>query len=56
MDYHVVKEILPSELEPQTGNFSFNDEYLEKNMTYTYKVEALDLDGRVIGVSNEKTI
>jgi hypothetical protein len=58
MDYQVVKEILPSELELQNGNFSFTftDEYLEKNVTYTYKVEALDLDGRVIGISNEKTI
>ncbi len=56
LDYYAVKEILPSEIELQNGNFSFNDEYLEKNMTYTYKVEALDLDGRVIGVSNEKTI
>jgi hypothetical protein len=52
--YHVIREIPASEL--QGGSISFNDEYLGRNMTYIYKVEALDAQGKIVGISNEVTI
>jgi hypothetical protein len=52
--YHAVKEISSSEL--QGGMISFIDESVEKNMTYIYKVEALDADGKIVGISNLVTL
>jgi hypothetical protein len=52
--FQAIKEILPSEF--QGGSISFNDESLERNMTYIYKIEALDQQGKIIGISNEVTI
>ena len=52
--FQAIKEILPSEL--QGGSFSFTDEDLGKNMTYIYKVEAQDTEGKIVGISNLVTI
>ncbi|MFC2154958.1 Ig-like domain-containing protein, partial [Acidobacteriota bacterium] len=38
------------------GAYSYNDKYLENDKTYTYKVEAVDADERVIAQSVEVTI
>jgi len=45
-----------SELELQNGRSTYVDKYLEKNENYTYKVEALDSNGVIMGRSNEVTI
>jgi len=50
----LIKEFSPSDL--QNGSFSFFDEYLEKDMNYTYIVEALNPDRKVVGSSNESDI
>lgn len=52
--YQVIGEIPGSEL--QDGDYIYIDKYLEKDVTYTYKVEALDLTGAVLTVSEEKII
>ncbi len=44
------------ENELQNGAWSFQDKYLEKDLLYTYVVEALDPSGRVLGRSSELTI
>lgn len=50
----IIKEFVPSDF--QNAAVSFIDTYLEKDVTYTYKVEALDESERVIGSSNESSI
>jgi len=42
----------------QTDNyqFTYRDEYLEKDKTYTYIARAIDAQGKIIGESQEKTI
>jgi hypothetical protein len=32
------------------------DRYLEKDISYTYRLEAYDASGKLIGISTEKTI
>ncbi len=53
-NYAVIKKLTKSELE--SGNFIYNDKYIEKNKNYKYKVIALDLNNREVGVSNEISI
>ncbi len=52
--YMIIKEIMPSEI--QGDQYTYLDEFLEKNKTYTYRVEALDASGLVLAISNEVTI
>jgi hypothetical protein len=52
--YAQLQEFGESEL--QNGGWSFQDKYLEKDLRYTYVVEALDPSGRVLGRSGELTI
>ena len=42
-----LKTIIPSEL--QNNQFQMQDKYLEKGILYTYRLEALDSNGRLIG-------
>jgi hypothetical protein len=53
-DFILLKEIAPSEL--HNNQFQMQDKYLEKGAAYTYRVEAYDAAGQLIGVSMEKTI
>jgi hypothetical protein len=50
----LIKEIPFSDF--QNNSYSFIDKFLDTDMTYTYRVEALDSTGKVIGVSNEENI
>jgi len=50
--YRVIKEIAGAEL--TGGNYSFNDAYLEKDKTYSYKAEAVDSSGDIIGATPEQ--
>ncbi len=52
--FTLLQEFGESEL--QSGAWSFQDKYLDKNQRFTYVVEALDLSGRVLGRSLEITI
>ena len=49
-----LKTIAPSEL--QNNQFQMQDKYLEKDIPYTYRVEAFDANGQLIGISSEKSI
>lgn len=53
-EFIVVKTVAPSELE--NGHFRWQDKYLEEESAYTYRVEAVDADGRLVGISQEKSI
>jgi hypothetical protein len=53
-DFILLRAVAPSEL--QNGKFQMQDKYLEKKITYTYRVEAYDGFGQLIGISQEKTI
>jgi hypothetical protein len=50
----LLKAIAPSEL--QNNQFQMQDKYLEKDIPYTYRVEAYDATGQLIGISSERTI
>ena len=49
-----LKTIAPSEL--QNNQFQMQDKYLEKGIPYTYRLEAFDANGQLIGISSEKSI
>ncbi len=53
-EYEAIREIPAADL--QTGEFSFLDEFLDKDTEYTYKAEVVAPGGRVIEVSSEETI
>ncbi|UCH93348.1 MAG: hypothetical protein JSV88_24145 [Candidatus Aminicenantes bacterium] len=53
-DFQPIKEIPFPDL--QNNSYSFIDKFLDKNITYTYRAEALDSIGKAIGTSNEETI
>jgi len=53
-DFVLLKSVLPSEL--QNNQFQMQDKYLEKGITYTYRVEAYNASGQLVGISAEKTI
>jgi hypothetical protein len=53
-DFALLKAVAPSEL--QNNQFQLQDKYLEKDITYTYRVEAYDGADQLIGISLEKTI
>lgn len=50
----LIKEIPFSDF--QNNIYSFSDKFLDNDVPYIYRVEALDSTGKVIGVSNEETI
>lgn len=53
--YEAIKDIPATEI--QNGRtYTYHDQYLEKEITYTYKVEALDDQEKVIMESNEVSI
>ncbi|MFC2155720.1 SBBP repeat-containing protein [Acidobacteriota bacterium] len=49
--YQPLKEIPGSEL--SGGSYSFNDTYLEKDKTYSYKAIAYDRNGSIMAISEE---
>ena len=53
-DFTMLKTIAPSEL--RDNQFQMQDKYLEKDKTYTYRIEAYNEAGQLIGRSVEKTI
>ncbi len=53
-DFALLRTIAPSEL--QNNQFQMQDKYLEKDISYTYRVEAYDTAGQLVGRSTEKTI
>jgi hypothetical protein len=54
-EYESIKTIQPAEI--QNGvTYTYNDTYLEKNATYTYKAEALDAQGNVIGEKSNEVL
>jgi len=53
-DYDFFRNVLPSEL--KNNQFEIEDRYLEKNLKYTYRVEAFNAEGKLVGYSDEKTI
>jgi hypothetical protein len=53
-NYEVVKKLTKTELE--SGNYIYNDKYIEKDKDYKYKVSALDSNNNEVGVSNEVSI
>jgi hypothetical protein len=53
-NFALLRAIAPSEL--QNNRFSMQDKYLEKDIPYTYRVEAYDAVGQLVGISLEKTI
>jgi hypothetical protein len=50
----LLQTIAPSEL--HNNQFQMQDKYLEKDIPYTYRVDAYDATGELIGTSVEKTI
>jgi hypothetical protein len=53
-EFTVVGEVPVSQV--QGTSFTYNDTDIEQNKQYTYRVEALDANGIVVGASEEKTI
>jgi hypothetical protein len=52
--FELLRKVAPSEL--QDNRFQMQDRYLERVATYTYRVEAYDAAGQLIGISSERTI
>lgn len=52
--FQAITEIPGSGL--QNRDYSYLDTFLDRDVTYTYKAETVDADGRVSGVSNQETI
>jgi hypothetical protein len=52
--FALLRTIAPYEL--QNNQFQMQDKYLEKDITYTYRVEAYDATEQLVGISSEKTI
>jgi len=50
----ILRTIDPAEL--QNNRFQMQDKYLEKGTSYTYRVEAYNAAGQLVGISAEKTI
>lgn len=53
-DFHLLYQIPESAF--SGGRYVYRDKYLEKDKSYTYKIEALDTAGAVCGRSVEKTL
>jgi hypothetical protein len=53
-DFVLIRTVTPSEL--RDNQFQMQDKYLEKDIPYTYRVEACDAAGKVVGISKGKTI
>lgn len=53
-EFVLICTITPSEL--HDNQFQMQDKYLEKDIPYTYRLEAFDSDGKLIGISSEKNI
>jgi hypothetical protein len=52
--YQAIKDIPAPEV--QGGTYTYNDLLPQGDIAYTYKIEILDANGKVIGVSYEQTI
>jgi hypothetical protein len=52
--FTIIGEVPASQV--QGDSFTYNDTDIEQNKQYTYRVEALDENGIVVGASEEKTI
>ncbi|MCX6556855.1 MAG: hypothetical protein NTW95_05400 [Candidatus Aminicenantes bacterium] len=53
-DFVLLRTIAPSEL--QNNRFQMQDKYLDKGIPYTYRVEAYNISGQLVGLPEEKTI
>lgn len=53
-DFILFKTITPAEL--QNNHYQMQDRYLDKGATFTYRVEAYNASGQIIGIPVEKTI
>jgi uncharacterized repeat protein (TIGR03803 family) len=53
-EFFLRKTVLPTELRDE--RFQMLDKYLDRDKPYTYRVEAYDASGTLIGISPEKTI
>jgi hypothetical protein len=53
-DFTLLRTIAPTEL--QNNQFQMQDKYLAKDTPYTYRVEAYNASGQLVGISLEKTI
>ncbi|MCK5057230.1 MAG: hypothetical protein KAT34_11280 [Candidatus Aminicenantes bacterium] len=53
-EFTIIGEVPASQV--QGASFTYNDTDIEQNKQYTYKVEALDENGIVVGASEEKVI
>ena len=53
-DFVMLRTFLPQEL--QKGQFGMEDMYLDKDAAYTYRAEAYDASGQLVGIPVEKTI
>jgi len=52
--FELLKTVTPAEL--QNNRFQMQDKYLEKSTAYTYRVEAYNAAGNLLGMSLDKTI
>jgi len=53
-EFELLKSVAPGEL--QNSRFEMQDKYLESGTLYTYRVEAYNAEGHLLGISMEKTI
>jgi hypothetical protein len=53
-EYRLVQQFFPAEI--REGSYTYNDTFIDKGKTYTYKIDALDSAGTVIATSGEQTI
>jgi hypothetical protein len=53
-DFILFKTITPAEL--QNNHYQMQDRYLDKGTAFTYRVEAYNASGQIIGIPVEKTI
>ncbi|MBN2345775.1 MAG: hypothetical protein JXO51_05235, partial [Candidatus Aminicenantes bacterium] len=52
--YQAVREVAASEI--QNGAYIFLDRYLDRNVAYTYVIQARSSQGDILALSNEQTI
>ena len=53
-EFELLKTVMPTEL--QNGRFEMQDKYLQNGSVYTYRVEAYNAVGQLLGISAEKSI
>ena len=52
--YRLIREFFPADIEQ--GNFSYTDAFIDSDISYTYKLEALNSAKTVIATSGDQTI